>query len=188
MKQTASKKSAAGNGSAKARSSNQASHAEGLRTLFEDQLKDIYWAEKKLTKAIPKMIKNATSAELIKALKDHLKITEQQVSRCEKVFATLKVKAQGSKCEAMEGLVKEATEIMESTEKGSVRDAGIICAAQKVEHYEIATYGTLVAFAQRLGEDKAASLLEQTLNEEKEADSTLSSIAESSVNAEAMML
>ncbi len=159
--------------------------AAGLRELFEDQLKDIYWAEKALTKAIPKLIKNATSQELKDALTDHLDVTEEQVSRCEEVFASIDMKPIASKCEAMEGLMKEATEILESTEPGSVRDAGIICAAQKVEHYEIATYGTLVAWAKQMGETEAASLLEETLNEEKEADETLTEVAEANVNEEA---
>jgi ferritin-like metal-binding protein YciE len=163
----------------------KANAAKGLHELFEDQLKDIYWAEKALTKALPKMIKNATSAELKSAFTDHLDVTEEQVARCEEVFESIGKKATASKCEAMEGLIKEAEEIMESTEPGSVRDAGLICAAQKVEHYEIATYGTLVSWANQLGESEAAGLLEATLNEEKEADVTLTEIAEASVNEEA---
>ncbi|MEP6645884.1 MAG: ferritin-like domain-containing protein [Saprospiraceae bacterium] len=160
--------------------------ASGLQQLFEDELKDIYWAEKALTKAIPKMIKKATSEELIDALKDHLEVTKGQVTRCEEVFESIGVKAAAKKCEAMEGLMKEADEIMESTESGSVRDAGIISAAQKVEHYEIASYGTLTTFARQLGFDEAANLLEETLNEEKEADSTLTEIAENNVNEDAV--
>jgi len=157
----------------------------GLREMFDDQLKDIYWAEKALTKAIPKMIEKATSEELIDALTEHLEVTEQQVARCEEIFSTLDMKPAAKKCEAMEGLLKEGTEIMESAQEGSALDAGIICAAQKVEHYEIATYGTLVAWAKQLGEDEAAALLEETLNEEKEADSVLTEVAESCINAEA---
>jgi len=159
--------------------------AHGLRELFVNELKDIYWAEKALTKAIPKMIKNATSGELKDALTEHLEVTEEQVKRVEQVFEKIGEKAQAKKCEAMSGLIKEAQEIMEETEKGVVRDAGIISAAQKVEHYEIATYGTLCAFAKTLGEDEAVELLEETLNEEKEADISLSQIAESSINVEA---
>jgi len=159
--------------------------AKGLHDLFEDQLKDIYWAEKALTKAIPKMIKNATSSELKAAFTEHLDVTEEQVARCEEIFEAIGKKATASKCEAMEGLIKEAEEIMESTEPGSVRDAGLICAAQKVEHYEIATYGTLVAWANQLGETEAASLLEETLNEEKEADVALTELAEANINEEA---
>jgi len=159
--------------------------ATGLRELFEDSLKDIYYAEKALTKALPKMAKKATSQELIDALQDHLKVTEGQVIRAEKVFEALGLKPQTKKCEAIEGLIKEAEEIMESTQEGVVRDAGIIAASQKVEHYEIATYGTLFSFANTLGEKKAAKLLHQTLEEEKDADSLLSAIAESSINIEA---
>lgn len=160
--------------------------AEGLKDLFVDELKDIYWAEKALTKAIPKMIKKATSEDLINALEDHLEVTKVHVERCEKVFEMMGMPARAKKCEAMEGLTKEAEEIMESTEEGVVRDAGIISAAQKVEHYEIASYGTLCAFAKTLGENDIANLLEQTLKEEKQADDTLTQVAESSVNEEAM--
>ncbi len=160
--------------------------AQGLRDLFIDELKDIYWAEKALTKALPKMAKKATSEELIAALQDHLEVTNGQVARLEQVFEAIGEKAQAKKCEAMAGLINESEEIMESTASGPVRDAGIISAGQKVEHYEIASYGTLVTFANTLGEDEAASLLEETLNEEKEADETLTGIAESSVNLEAM--
>jgi ferritin-like metal-binding protein YciE len=153
--------------------------AEGLRDLFVDELKDIYWAEKALTKAIPKMIENATSDELVEALTDHLEITKEHVTRLEEVFASIGEKVEAKKCEAMEGLIKEAEEIMEGTAKGVVRDAGIILAGQKVEHYEIATYGTLCTFAKTLGEDDAASLLQDTLEDEKEADVKLTEIAES---------
>ncbi|MEO5893609.1 MAG: ferritin-like domain-containing protein [Ferruginibacter sp.] len=159
--------------------------ATGLRDFFEDSLKDIYWAEKALTKAIPKMIKNATSEELLAALTDHLEVTKAQVARLDEVFASIEVKAQAKKCAAMEGLIKEGEEIMESTEQGVVRDAGIIAAGQKIEHYEIATYGTLCAFAKILGEDEAANLLTETLAEEKDADKKLSEVAESAINIEA---
>ncbi|HSV11077.1 MAG TPA: ferritin-like domain-containing protein [Hanamia sp.] len=160
--------------------------AEGLRDLFVDELRDIYWAEKALTKAIPKMIKNATSQDLVDALEDHLQVTRGHVERCEKVFDILGKPARAKKCEAMEGLTKEAEEIMNSTEDGVVRDAGIISAAQKVEHYEIATYGTLCAFAKTLGESEIADLLGQTLKEERECDDRLTGIAESNINEEAM--
>lgn len=163
----------------------QSQEATGLRDLFEDSLKDIYWAEKALTKAIPKMIKKATSDELVTALTEHLEVTQQQVTRLEDVFANLGLKAQAKKCAAMEGLIKEGNEIMESTAEGVVRDAGIIAASQKVEHYEIATYGTLCAFAKILGETEAADMLLQTLNEEKEADDKLSEVAEGSINLQA---
>jgi ferritin-like metal-binding protein YciE len=114
-----------------------------LMKLFEDELKDIYWAEKALTKAIPKMIKNATSPELIEALQSHLTETQNQVLRTEDIFESIDKKAVGKKCEAMEGLIKEAGAIMESCEAGAMRDAEIISAAQKVEHYEIASYGSI---------------------------------------------
>jgi ferritin-like metal-binding protein YciE len=153
--------------------------------LFEDELKDIYWAEKALTKAIPKMIKNATSKELIEALTSHLAETEEQVGRVEQVFELLGKKAVAVKCEAMTGLVKEAEEIMEECEAGAMCDAGIISAGQKVEHYEIASYGTLRQFAETLGLTEAATLLETTLNEEKAADEKLTEVAVSAVNVEA---
>ena len=117
--------------------------AQDLRHLFIEELKDIYWAEKALTKAIPKMIKNAASKELVEALMEHLEVTEGQVKRLEKVFGLVGEKAVAKKCEAMAGLIQEAEEIIKETELGPVRDAGIILTGQKVEHYEIATYGTL---------------------------------------------
>lgn len=192
MKSTATKSQSNGTSGSQKTKANQgtkkssSSVAEGLRDLFEDELKDIYWAEKALTKAIPKMIKNATSQDLIDALEDHLEVTKGHVERCEQAFEKLGKPARAKKCEAMEGLVREAEEIMESTEQGTVRDAGIISAGQKVEHYEIASYGTLRAFAKALGEDEIANLLEQTLNEEKEADEKLTEVAESSINMEAV--
>jgi ferritin-like metal-binding protein YciE len=156
-----------------------------LMKLFEEELKDIYWAEKALTKAIPKMIKNATSADLIEALENHLMETEEQVKRAEQVFELTGKKAVAKKCEAMEGLIKEAEEIMEECEEGAMRDAGIISAGQKVEHYEIASYGTLRQFAETLGLTEAAALLEETLNEEKVADEKLTEVALSAINVEA---
>ncbi|HTF81455.1 MAG TPA: ferritin-like domain-containing protein [Cytophagales bacterium] len=159
--------------------------ADNLRSLLEDQLKDIYWAEKALTKAIPQLIENATSEELIDVLSEHLTETEDQIERLDQVFKKLGVKAEAKKCEAMAGLIKEAESIIEETQPGEVRDAGIIAAAQKVEHYEIASYGTLAAFAKTLGEDEILDLLVETLEEEKNADSLLTEIAESYVNEEA---
>lgn len=161
------------------------SAAEGLRELFVDSLKDIYWAEKALTKALPKMAKNATSENLITTINDHITVTEEQVSRLEQVFELLGEKASAKKCEAMEGLIKEGETIMQETQQGPVRDAGIIGASQKIEHYEIATYGTLAAFAQTLGEDDALQLLQQTLDEEKEADTLLTEVAYNNINFEA---
>jgi ferritin-like metal-binding protein YciE len=159
--------------------------AEGLRDLFIDELKDIYWAEKALVKALPKMAKNATTENLITGLVNHLHETEEQVMRLEKVFALMGEKAVAKKCDAMEGLLKEGESILEDTEPGAVRDAGIILASQKIEHYEIATYGTLVAFAGTLGELEAAELLKETLNEEKQADATLTDAAYNNINFEA---
>ena len=168
------------------KSAKDGSNAEqGFRDLFEDELKDIYWAEKALTKAIPKMIKNTTTPDLAQAQEDHLEETKGHVDRLEEAFQMLGKAARAKKCEAMDGLIKEAEEIIEDTPEGIVRDAGIISAGQKVEHYEIATYGTLCAFAKTLGEDEVASLLQQTLEEEKGANEKLTDIAESSVNLEA---
>lgn len=159
--------------------------AQGLRDLFIDELKDIYWAEKELTAALPKMIRNAASKELVNALQGHLNETKEQITRLERVFSSVGVKVEAKKCEAIVGLIKEAEEIIDGTGEGAVRDAGIILGGQKIEHYEIATYGALLSFAKILGENKAAELLEETLNEEKEADDMLSEIAESSVYLEA---
>ena len=172
-----------GNGSHQ-KSSSASMQSSQLMMLFEDGLKDIYWAEKALTKAIPKMVKKATSQKLIEALKSHLTETEDHVTRIEQVFESLGKKATAKKCEAMEGLLKEAEEIMESCDEGAMRDAGIISAAQKVEHYEIASYGTLCAFAKTLGKSDAAALLQQTLDEEKQTDVKLSKIAQT-INVEA---
>jgi len=154
-----------------------------LNELFIDELKDIYWAEKHLISALPKMAKAATSNELRSAIENHLRETENHVSRLEQVFEVIGEKAVAKKCEAMAGLIKEGEEIISETEKGSItRDAGIISAAQKVEHYEIATYGTLRSLAGVLGHDEAIELLQATLSEEKNADQTLTQVAESSVN------
>jgi len=180
-KTAASKTSTSKAGVVKAKSS----AAEGLRDLFVDSLKDIYWAEKALTKALPKMAKNATTENLVLAINDHLAVTEEQVRRLEQVFQIVGEKAVAKKCDAMDGLIKEGEGIMEETELGPVRDAGIIAASQKIEHYEIATYGTLVAFAKTLGEDEAAELLAQTLAEEKDADVTLTDAAYNTINFDA---
>ncbi len=157
-----------------------------LEKFLLDSLKDIYWAEKHLTKALPKMKKAATSEDLQNAFDEHLSVTENHIKRLEEVFDMLGKKAQAKKCEAMDGLVKEAGDITEETEKGtSTRDVGLIMAAQKVEHYEIATYGGLVQLTKILGLSDASDLLAQTLSEEKEADQTLTSIAENHVNMDA---
>lgn len=161
-------------------------NSERLKKLFVDELKDIYWAEKTMVKSIPKMSKKATNEDLVEALEKHLSETENQVKRIEDVFEALSMKPQAKKCPAMAGLVEEAEEIMSETEQGVIRDAGIISAAQKIEHYEIASYGTLIAFANKLGLNKVKDLLEATLNEEKKADETLTDVAESSMDEEEM--
>ena len=154
-----------------------------LNELFIDELKDIYWAEKHLVKALPKMAKAATSEKLRTAIESHLAETENHVSRLEDAFASIDEKAVAKKCEAMAGLIKEADEIVADTEKGTyTRDAGIISAAQKIEHYEIASYGTLKTLASVLGYSEAAELLDATLQEEKKADGLLTQIAESGIN------
>ncbi len=182
--QTASK-SPAKKSAGKSKSKSNGNVAHGLTDLFEDMLKDIYWAEKALIKALPKMAKKATSENLIDALESHLEETQGHVERCEQIFDLMGKTAKAKKCEAMDGLLKEAQEIMESTEDGVVRDAGIIAAGQKVEHYEIATYGTMRAFAKILGKHEIEKLLEQTLIEEKKADEKLTEVAESSINIQA---
>ena len=157
-----------------------------LQELFIDELKDIYWAEKHLTKALPKMRKASTSEELAKAFEDHLAVTEEHISRLEEVFELMEQPARAKKCDAMEGLVKEGEGIIEDTDEGTAtRDAGLIMAAQKVEHYEIATYGSLVQLAKTLGRDDVAHILQSTLNEEKEADELLTNIAVSTINLSA---
>ncbi|WP_432221849.1 ferritin-like domain-containing protein [Flavobacterium sp. TMP13] len=185
-KNTAPKKGTEKTSSSAGKVKAKSSAAEGLRELFVDSLKDIYWAEKALTKALPKMKKNATTENLIAAIEDHLEVTKNQVSRLEEVFQIIGEKAVAKKCDAMDGLIKEGESIMEETEIGAVRDAGIIAASQKIEHYEIATYGTLVAFAKTLGEDKAAKLLSETLAEEKDADVTLTEAAYNTINFDAV--
>lgn len=157
-----------------------------LRELFLDELKDIYWAEQYLVKNLPKLAKGATSSELKAAFDKHLQETEGHVQRLEEVFAVLGEKATTKKCLAMDGLVKEAKELLDDTEEGSMtRDVALISAAQKVEHYEIASYGTLRTLANQLQFTDAARLLDQTLAEEKKTDELLTQLAESSVNQEA---
>lgn len=164
----------------------QKSDATMLRELFIDELRDIYWAEKHLTKALPKMRKGATSEELASAFEEHLSVTEGQIGRIEQVFELLEIPARAKKCEAMEGLVTEAQSLLEELPKGTmVRDAGLIIAAQKVEHYEIAAYGSLVQLAKTMGENEIADLLQQTLDEEKDADQLLTELAVSGINLSA---
>ncbi|GAB3420479.1 YciE/YciF ferroxidase family protein [Niabella aquatica] len=160
--------------------------AEALKDFFEDGLKDIYWAEKALTKALPKMQKNAASANLKKAIGDHLEETKSHVTRIEEVFKTLGKKAQAQKCDAMDGLLKEGENIIKETQPGPVRDAGIIAASQKVEHYEIATYGTLATYAKLLGNKEGLKLLLETLKQEKSCDTLLTKLAKSEINLKAL--
>ncbi|MCG2615127.1 ferritin-like domain-containing protein [Terrimonas sp. NA20] len=157
-----------------------------LEKFFTDSLKDIYWAEKALTKALPKMQKAATTEELQSAIEEHIDQTKEQVSRLEQVFELIGERAQAKKCDAMEGLIKEGESIVEETEKGSMtRDVGIIMASQKIEHYEIATYGGLVSLANTLGKTDVAEILSTTLEEEKQTDLGLTEIAENNINWEA---
>jgi len=157
-----------------------------LKSFFEDELKDIYWAEKNIVKTLPKMQKAATSQELQQAFEEHTQQSQTHVERLEQVFEILGAKAQAKKCDAMAGIIEEGKGIIEETEKGTAtRDVGLILAAQKVEHYEIATYGGLAQLATTLGLEDIADLLRQTLEEEKETDVKLTEIAESDVNYEA---
>ena len=160
-------------------------HQSLLRKFFIEELQDIYWAEKHLVKELPKLQKAATTDELADAIGDHQAATEEHVSRLEDVFKMMGETPKAKKCEAMEGLVKEAQNIIEETdEETATRDVALIMAAQKVEHYEIATYGSLVQLAKTIGLNDVADVLAETLREEKEADELLTSIAENSVNEE----
>jgi ferritin-like metal-binding protein YciE len=155
-----------------------------LRELYIDELKDLYNAETQLTKALPKMAKAASNSELRQAFEEHLRQTSEQVSRLEQIFEMLGEKPTGKKCLGMEGLVKEGAETMKEDYDGAVMDAALIGAGQRVEHYEIAGYGTVREFAQLLGEDEHVSLLEQTLEEEKQTDEKLTQLAEN-INSQA---
>ena len=160
--------------------------AKSLQELFVEELRDMYDAEKRLTKALPRMAKAAESEELGAALTNHLRETERQVQRLEQVFRTIGEPVRAKKCDGIMGIVEEGKHAMEELE-GSVLDAALIAGAQKVEHYEIASYWTLAYFAELLGNEKAKNLLGQTLDEEKAADEKLSMIAKSKVNREALM-
>jgi ferritin-like metal-binding protein YciE len=158
---------------------------DSLQTLYVEELRDLYNAENQLLKALPKMAKQASAPELKQAFKDHLEQTEEHVERLEEIFEKLDKNPAGKTCKAMKGLIEEGSEIMEEKGEDSVLDAGLIAAAQKVEHYEIASYGTVRAFANMLGEEDAAELLQETLDEEGETDKRLSELAEEIVNVEA---
>jgi ferritin-like metal-binding protein YciE len=159
--------------------------AKNLEDLYEDGLKDIYWAEKALLKALPKMEKNATDMGLKKGIAKHLNETEQHITRLETCFEELGMKPKAEKCDAMQGLIEEGESIMKETQVGAVRDAGIIAAAQKVEHYEIATYGTLAAYAKVLGYKTGLKQLLKTLGEEKQCDQDLTAMADTNLNSKA---
>jgi len=156
-----------------------------LDDLFHDTLKDIYYAEKKILTTLPKMAKAAQSDDLKAAFEKHHGETEEQVARLEDVFKTIDAKPQGKKCDAIEGIIEEGKEIMEEYQDSPALDAGLLAAAQAVEHYEISRYGTLVAWAEQLGNQDAAKLLKATLGEEEKTDQALTKLAESAVNAAA---
>jgi ferritin-like metal-binding protein YciE len=158
---------------------------KNLEDLFYETLKDIYYAEKTIVKALPKMAKNANSDELRQAFEQHLEETQGQVERLEQVFELIDKPARAKTCEAIKGLTEEAKEVMKDFKNSDALDAGLLSAAQAVEHYEISRYGTLIAWANQLGLDQAAELLEETLEEEKNTDKTLTKIAESTVNQQA---
>src|SRR5580698_6073806 len=156
-----------------------------MEDLFLDEIRDLYDAEKQLTKALPEMADAASSDELRDALEEHLEQTMNQVTRLERIFEALGEKPTGKKCAAMTGLIKEGNEMVSASDQTAVRDAGLIAAAQKVEHYEISGYGSARALAESLGDDKAVRLLQETMFEEKEADERLNDIAKSLISEEA---
>jgi ferritin-like metal-binding protein YciE len=163
-----------------------AKNVKTMEDLFLEEIRDLLDAEKQIVKALPKMVKAATSEQLSTAFNGHLEQTRGHVERLERIFTEIGAKSGGVKCKGMEGLLKEGDEIISLTDPGPVRDAGLIAAAQRVEHYEMAGYGSARTFAQLLGRDDAADLLEETLDQEKEADSKLTEIAQSMVNNRAM--
>jgi ferritin-like metal-binding protein YciE len=158
---------------------------KSMQDLFLHTLKDIYYAEKLIYRSLPKMMKQASSPELKQAFEKHRQETEGQIERLEQIFEDCEVAARGVRCEAMDGIIAEAKDIMEEVEDDQVRDAGMLAAAQTVEHYEISRYGTMIAWAQQLGMDNAVKLLQQTLDEEKKTDKLLSELALKQVNQEA---
>ena len=158
---------------------------ETFEELFEATLKDIYYAEKAILKALPKMAKRASSKKLQAAFTKHQKETEKQVDRLEQVFGLLGKRASGKKCPAIDGIIEEGEEVMKEAKDDTIRDAAMLAAAQSVEHYEISRYGTLVAWAEKMGMSDAAELLQATLDEEKATDEALTGLAESEINVEA---
>jgi len=162
-----------------------ASEPKKLNDLFHDTLKDVYFAEKKILTALPKMMKAAQNEELKAAFEKHLGETEGQVERLEQVFSIIEEKPQGKTCDAIMGIVKEGEGIIEEYKNSPALDAGLLAVAQAVEHYEISRYGTLKAWAEELGHEDAANLLDETLEEEKDTDAALSELAEAVINQEA---
>ena len=156
-----------------------------LQQLFDDTLRDVYYAEKAILKSLPKMAKKASSEKLRSAFEEHLEQTEEQVSRLEQIFSMLNKQPRAKRCAAMDGITEEAAEIMQEADDDTVRDAGMLAAAQAVEHYEISRYGTLASWAEKLGMDEAVSLLRTTLQEEKDTDAKLTELAESEINVSA---
>jgi ferritin-like metal-binding protein YciE len=161
---------------------------ETMQDLFLEQIQDLYDAEQRLTKALPEMAEASSSPELRDAFERHLGETEGQITRLEQIFQSMGRDAKGTTCDAMKGLIKEGDEMVSDTDASAVRDAGLIASANRVEHYEIAAYGSARSFAQSLGMDRAVSLIEETLEEEKAADRKLTQIAESLVNSEASQM
>jgi len=182
----AAKKSAPASKKAAPAANTESEDSTMLEKFLLDSLKDIYWAEKHLLKALPKLTKAATSPELKQAFTNHVEVTQEQIARLDQAFELLGKKAQAKKCDAMEGITKEAEGIIEETEKGTkTRDVALIMACQKVEHYEIATYGGLVQLTKTMGKNELSELFAQTLAEEKEADQILTDVAENNINIQA---
>lgn len=186
MKQTAKKNQSTSSSSSSSSQSNGKQSGNLLEKFFHDQLMDIYYAEQQLSKGLQELKEASTTEELEDAFEDHRQQTQRHIQRLEKVFDMLGIPAKGKQCKAIEGIIAEAKEIIKETKKGTMtRDAALIIAAQKAEHYEIATYGGLVQLAITLGKRKAADLLQKTLQEEEDTDSLLTEIAESYINIEA---
>ncbi len=158
---------------------------DSLQKLYEDELKDLHSAERQIIQALPRMIKAASHEQLKAALQEHLEVTKEHLARLDRIFEKLGKKGTGKKCKGMEGVIADGKELLEEDVTDEVLDAGIIAAAQHVEHYEMAGYGTVRTYAELLGEKEAAKLLQQTLEEEKEADAKLTQLAESTINVEA---
>jgi len=159
---------------------------DSFETLFLDQIEDLYDAEQRITKALPKMAEAANDTGLKNGFQQHLRETQNQITRLERIFKLLGKSAQGKTCEAMKGLISEGDEVVSATGDADVKDAALIAAAQRVEHYEIAGYGTARAFANRLGQKEAARLLQETLDEEAATDKKLTQLAESNINRQAV--